>query len=95
MALALGSSFSHLFETFIPFLKNTTLSFDCEICVLAKNHKHSYFPSSTRSATSFALIHSDVWGTTYIFTTHHFSYHVLFVDDCTRMSWVYLWKHKS
>ena len=47
----------HLFPSF----KNTTLSLDCESCVLVKSHKHSYFPSVTHSITPFSLIHSDLW----------------------------------
>ena len=68
---------------------------DCESCVLAKSHKHSYLPSLTRSTSPFSLIHSNVWGSAPISATHNFSYYVLFVDDCTRMSWVYFLKHKS
>lgn len=41
------------------------------------------------------LIHSDVWGPSPEFATHDFSYFVLFIDDCTRMSWIYLLKNKS
>ena len=81
----------HLF----PCYKNNVMSFKCETCVLAKSHKQSYSPSLTRSMSPFSLIHSDVWGPAPDFAIHHFSYYVLFVDDCTRMSWVYFLKHKS
>ena len=47
----------HLFPSF----RITTMSLECETCVLAKSHKHSYFPSITHSIGPFALIHSDVW----------------------------------
>ena len=42
-----------------PSLNNCTTSLDCETCVLAKSHKHSYFPSNTRAPNSFDVIHSD------------------------------------
>ena len=71
------------------------MSLECKTCVLAKSHKHLYFPSITHSIASCALIHSDVWGPAPNFTSHNFFYYVLFVDDCTRMSWVYFLKHKS
>ena len=45
-----------------PSLSGCTVSLDCETCVLAKSHKHSYLPSMSRTHTPFVLIHSDVWG---------------------------------
>ena len=71
-----------------PSLKNYTMNLSCETCVLAKSHKHSYFPSITHSTYPCALIHSDVWGPAPACTPNGFSYFVLFMDDCTRMSWV-------
>ena len=38
------------------------------------------------------LLHSDVWGSTPVFNSLAFCF---FVDDCIRMSWVYLLKYKS
>ena len=78
-----------------PSLNNCNTSLNCESCVLAKSHEHSYAPSLTHSIKPFVLIHSDVWGPAPGCDTHGFSYYVLFVDDCTRMSWVYFLKHKS
>ena len=43
----------------------------------------------------FNLIHYDVWGPAPQFDNHDFSYYVLFVDNWTRMSWVYFLKNKS
>ena len=80
----------HLFPSF----RITTMSLECETCVLAKSHKHSYFPSITHSIAPFALIHLDVWGPALNLASHNFSYYVLFVDDCTRMSLVYFLKHR-
>ena len=71
------------------------MSLDCDSCVLAKSHKHSYLPSLSHATKPFVLIHSDVWGHAPNFGTHNYSYYVLFVDDCTRMSWIYFLKHKS
>ena len=78
-----------------PSVKNKMLTLDCETCVLAKSHRHSYLSSVSRTSTPFSLIHSDVWGPAPVFATSTYSYYVLFVDDCTRMSWVYFLKHKS
>lgn len=78
-----------------PLLNNCNETLNCEACVLVKSHKQSYFPSISRSSKPFDLIHSDVWGPAPIFNTHCFSYFVTFVDDCTRMCWVYFLKHKT
>ena len=61
----------------------------------AKNHKHVYPTSTTRAETCFFLIHSDVWDPTPEFHTHGFLYYVSFIDDCTRMRWLYFLKRKS
>ena len=71
-----------------PSFNNCNVSLNCEACALAKSHKHSYFPSLTHCIKPFALIHSDVWGPAPESNIHGLSYFVLFVDDCTRMSWV-------
>ena len=78
-----------------PSLNNCNAPLNCEACVLAKSHKHTYSPSLTHSIKPFALIHSDVWGPAPDSNTQGFSYFVLFVNDCTRMSCVYFLKHKS
>ena len=71
------------------------MSLDCETCVLAKSHKHLYSPSLTRTDRPFDLVHSDVWGLAPDSNYHGYSYFVLFLDDCTRMSWIYFLKYKS
>ena len=48
-----------------------------------------------KSSKPFHLIHSDIWGSSpipNIFGAHWF---VSFIDDCTRISWIFLLKHKS
>ncbi|XP_078427688.1 DENN (AEX-3) domain-containing protein isoform X1 [Wolffia australiana] len=67
----------------------------CESCQFAK-HKRTVFPvSNHRSSAAFECVHSDVWGpcsTTGLFQHRWF---ILFVDDFTRHTWVYLLKSKS
>ena len=40
-------------KCFFPSLNNCNVALDCEACVLAKSHKHSYFPSQTHSSKPF------------------------------------------
>jgi hypothetical protein len=78
----------HLF----PDLFSNISIFDlkCETCILAKSHRATYL-----AMVPFALIHSDVWGPSPISTISSFRWFVIFVDDCTRMTWLYLLKHKN
>lgn len=41
------------------------------------------------------LIHYDVWGPTPILVSSGIRWFVIFVDDCSRMTWLYLMKNKS
>ena len=69
--------------------------FACKTCVLAKSHRQSFKPSNTHMNSIFSLVHFDVWGLAPIVGGNGFRYFVIFVDDCTRMTWVYFLKHKS
>ncbi|CAO2841169.1 unnamed protein product [Amaranthus hypochondriacus] len=82
-------------EHLFPYLRGSKLVFNCESCILAKSHKQTYYPSLSRSHEPFMIVHSDVWGPSPDEGASQFSYFVLFIDDCTRMSWVYFLKHKS
>lgn len=64
-------------------------------CILAKSDRVSYPVSMNKSTISFALIHSDVWGPSPITTSSGHSWFVIFVDDYTPMTWLYLLKHKD
>ena len=82
-------------EKLFPALAGFKSNFKCETCVLAKSYKYSYSSSMNRANFPFILIHSDVWGPAPETGMHGFSYYVSFIDDCTRMSWIYFLKHKS
>ena len=86
-------SFGYLQILFPHFAKLDSLN--CKTCVLAKSHGHSFKSSNTRVESVFSLIHSDVWGPSPVIGGNGIKYFVLFVDDCTRMTWVYFLKNKS
>ena len=77
------------------FSKVKVSNFHCETCIFSKNHRVSFPLSSNKSDVPFSLIHSDVWGPFHIPTHTGAKYFVSFIDDCTRVSWVYLLKNKS
>ncbi|KAL6325478.1 hypothetical protein AAG906_023323 [Vitis piasezkii] len=73
----------------------SNLDFKCETCILAKSHRVSYPLSFNKSQMPFELIHSDVWGPSPKSTISGVRWFVIFVDDCTRMTWLYLMKNKD
>jgi transposase InsO family protein len=70
-------------------------SLHCDVCEFAK-HKRLPFPlNNKRSLSPFYLIHSDVWGPSTIPNVTGARWFVTFIDDCTRVTWVFLLKNKS
>ena len=69
--------------------------FVCDICEKAKHKRYAYQSENLeRRKTPFDIIHSDVWGPAPSTDLHGFRWFLLFVDDCSRFSWIYLLKHK-
>ncbi|CAN0856784.1 Retrovirus-related Pol polyprotein from transposon TNT 1-94 [Linum grandiflorum] len=68
----------------------------CEPCQLGKQHRDS-FPSqsSWRAKKKLELIHTDVCGPMQDPSLNNNKYFILFIDDFTRMTWVYFMRHKS
>ncbi|XP_021811716.1 uncharacterized protein LOC110754899 [Prunus avium] len=81
----------HLFPSL--FSSCDEFSFKCETCVMAKSHCTVFPLSNNKAALPFELVHSDVWGLAHV-TSHGFRWFVTFIDDCTRVTWVYLMKDK-
>ncbi|KAK2970837.1 hypothetical protein RJ640_016633 [Escallonia rubra] len=71
-------------------------SVDCESCHFAKHHRSSLSPRvNKRVEFAFELVHSDVWGPCPILAKSGFRYFVTFVDDFSRMTWIYFMKNRS
>ena len=82
----------HLFPSL--FNKNPK-SFECEICQLSKQVR-SHFPIQPyRASSPFSIIHSDIWGPSRIKNVTGTRWFVSFIDDHTRLTWVFLMKEKS
>jgi hypothetical protein len=67
----------------------------CEAYKLGKQTKLPFCDSNSKSNEIFELIHSDVWGPSPIDSYNGFKYYVIFVDDFSRATWLYLMKNKS
>lgn len=66
-----------------------------ESCLLGKFHKLAFPKSSSRCQKPFELVHSDVWGPSPHLSIDGFRFFVLFVDDCTKFTWIFPMKNKS
>jgi len=65
------------------------------VCELAK-HKRVPFPISNKiSPSPFVLVYTDVWGPSNIPNISGARWFLTFIDDCTRVTWVFLLKQKS
>ena len=67
----------------------------CDACILGKHSKHPFQESKLRVCGKLELIYSDLCGPMPIPSTNGNKYLMNFVDDYSRMCWVYLLKTKS
>ncbi|CAL8083793.1 unnamed protein product [Prunus armeniaca] len=87
------SYMKHLIPDLFSGFKDS--DFTCDTCILAKSHRVPYPLSANKCTTPFTLIHSDVWGPSPITAPSGVRWFVTFIDDCTRMTWLYLLKNKN
>ncbi|KAH7845799.1 hypothetical protein Vadar_006185 [Vaccinium darrowii] len=68
----------------------------CEICEFSKHLKVSFYPRvESRASRPFKLVHSDIWGPMHVPNIFGFQYYVIFVDDFSRVTYLYLMKMRS
>jgi hypothetical protein len=48
-----------------------------------------------KSNEIFELVHSDVWGPALVTSYNDFRYYIIFIDDFSKNTWLYLLKNKS
>ena len=68
---------------------------NCQACQLAKFHALPLYNSDSIAKAPFDLIHSDIWGPSPNPTMGGSRYFVIFVDDFSRYTWIYLMKNRS
>ena len=69
-------------------------SFDCMACQFGKQTALPFNNSVSHPLSSFDLIHYDVSGPSPISTPSGSRYFVIFVDDFSRYTWIYLFKNR-
>ncbi len=66
----------------------------CEGCILGKMHRLSFPKQSWRASAPLQSVHDDIWCPYRNPTFAGKRYFLLFVDDYTRMIWVYFIENK-
>jgi len=77
------------------FTKFDIFSFHCDVCELAKRHRAFFQLFLNKSPLPFIVIHSDVWSPSKVTTLSGSRWFVTFIDDCTRITWLYLMTSKG
>ena len=85
----LGKMFPELFHN-----KNPS-QFHCEICQYSKHTRQNFPQHAYKLSHPFHLIHSDVWGPSRVNNITGARWFVSFIDDHTRITWIYLMREKS
>ena len=85
-------NFMYLEKMFPSLYNRNKKRIQCEICQLSK-HTCSHYPP--QPSKPFSLIHSDVWGPSRVHNITGSRWFVTFIDDHTRVTWVFLMKEKS
>ena len=90
----LYSALKH-FMYFVSLSQIENICSSYEYCISAKMHKYTCTKNPIVSTSVLHIVHSDVWGPAPLSSVLGFSYYVIFVDDYTHFTWLFLLKHKS
>ncbi|KAJ4702606.1 Retrovirus-related Pol polyprotein from transposon TNT 1-94 [Melia azedarach] len=67
----------------------------CEHCIFGKLHRNKFPKAIHRTKGTLDYIHSDCWGPSRVESLGGHRYFVSMIDDLSRMTWVFIMKHKS
>ncbi|KAJ4721050.1 Retrovirus-related Pol polyprotein from transposon TNT 1-94 [Melia azedarach] len=67
----------------------------CEHCIFGKLHRSKFPKVIHRTKGTLDYIHSDCWGPSRVESLGSHRYFVSMIDDFSRMTWVFIMKHKS
>ena len=80
-------------QKLLPGAKSCKLDF-CQHCVLGKQHRVSFSVANHTSKDILDYVHSDVWESPEP-SMSGMKYYVSFIDDLSRMVWVFFMREKS
>ncbi|KAM0011978.1 putative RNA-directed DNA polymerase [Helianthus debilis subsp. tardiflorus] len=67
----------------------------CESCIACKHARLPFKGTFTRAKAKLEIVHTDLCGPMQVPSLGNSFYYLLFIDDLTRMCWVYFVAHKS
>jgi hypothetical protein len=76
-------------------VSNKHVQHHCKHCLISKMHRLPFTHSQFQSTQPLELVHSDAWGPAPVNSCNGYKYYLLFVDDFSRFSWLFLLKSKS
>ena len=68
---------------------------NCEVCELAKHQCYVFRAHPCKKSAPFTLIHIDIWGPSHVPNLSNTRWFISFIDDHSRLCWIYLMKEKS
>jgi hypothetical protein len=77
----------------LPFVRDSNKDMICDACQQGKSHQLPYPRSASVSTSAMDLIFSNVWGPAPTSIGRN-NYYVIFIDDYSKFTWVYLLRHK-
>ena len=67
----------------------------CEHCVFGKLHRSKFPKAVHQTKGTLDYIHSDCWGPSRVQSLGGHRYFLSLIDDYSRMTWVFMMRHKS
>ena len=64
-------------------------------CELDKHQRSVFRAHPYKKSTPFTLIHSDIWGPSRVPNLSNTRWFISFIDDYSKLCWIYLMKEKS
>lgn len=77
----------------IPFLIEKLV--ECEACQFGKQRRKPFPESSWKASQKLQLVHTVVAGPQRTLSLNGSFYYIIFIDDLTRMCWIYFLRYKS
>ncbi|TQE08030.1 hypothetical protein C1H46_006304 [Malus baccata] len=67
----------------------------CSSCIRGKMSRLQFSSSTTKSSIPFEKVHTYAWGPLPTISVEGYKYYVIFVDECTRFTWIFPLVNKS
>ena len=61
----------------------------CSACITGKMSRHPFPLSTNKYCIPFEKVHTDVWGPSPTISVEGYIYYIIFVDECTRFTWLF------